>query len=238
MNKRALGLVLMMMGACAYGTGCGSSSNNNGGTGGATGTDGGGTGGKTDGGGTGGAPATDGGNDVPVSGDASDGGGAATFTQVFAILSNVATPTTDTAPGCAHCHDGLVPGSDAGATTLPHSMNFTDKMTAYNQLVGVDSLRCTADGGTDGGQLKRILAGNPALSVLVQKVRQGLGMGTACDGVQMPLNPVRPITDASPPDGSPPDAAFDAGTFMTHYMVSPAQLQTIESWVNAGAPNN
>jgi len=234
MKKRALGLLLMMVGACAYGTGCGSSSN--GGTGGATGT-----GGKTDGGGTGGVTGTggrtDGGGDVPVSSDASDAG-AATFTQVFAIISNVTTPTTDTAPGCAHCHDGLVPGSDAGATMLPHSMNFTDKTTAYNQLVGVDSLRCTADGGTDGGQLKRILAGSPGMSVLVQKVRQGLGMGAACDGVQMPLNPPRPITDAGPPDGSAPDAAFDAGFFMTHYMVSTAQLQTIESWVSAGALNN
>jgi hypothetical protein len=218
----------MIAAACGYGAGC-SSSNNNGGTGGAGGA---GTGGKADAG-TGG---TGTGGKADSGTDAGDAAAAATFTQVFAILSNVDTPTPDTAPGCAHCHDGLTPGTDAGATTLPHSMNFKDKATAFSNLVGVDSLRCTgADGGT---QLKRILAGNPGMSVLVQKVRQGLGMGQACDGVGMPLNLSRAITDAAAPDGSAPDAGFDAGFSMTHYMVTGAQLQTIESWVSAGALNN
>jgi hypothetical protein len=232
----------MIAAACGYGTGCSSNSSNNG-TGGTTGT-----GGKTDGGGTGGVTGTggagtggraDGGTDVPVTNpDAADAGGA-TFADVFAIISNVTTPTADTAPGCANCHDGINPTPDAGApTTLPHVMNFRDKDAAYADLVGANSnsIICAApaDAGADAAAgLKRVLAGSTDMSVLVQKLRAGLNMGgTLCGGGPMPRNRFAAAdggTDAGP------DAGF---VQLTHFAITTAQLQTIVAWVNAGALNN
>jgi hypothetical protein len=192
------------------------------GTGGAgmdAGTGGKGTGGKMDGG-----PDTS--TDTPV-----DGGGA-TFTEVFAIISDKSTATS---PGCATCHDGV--NTDGGAGTgLPHGMNFTTKAAAYAALVGVNSIRCPggADAGGDASTaaLKRVLAGNAAQSVLWQKVNQGVNpTQPACDNVPMPLNVPKAI------DGGATDGG-DAGFALTTYMVTAGQLATIQSWINAGALDN
>ena len=245
MKIRSLGFSLMIAGAAAYGAGC-SSSNNNGGTGGHA-PDGGGTGGHGTGGsgaggsgtggtGTGGAnpdakPDTPGDTpaDVPT---------VPTFSDVFAIISQSA----DNSPGCAHCHDGVAPNTDGGAaTTLPHLLNYTVKNTAYLQLVGsgndggapsgVDSIVC-ATAGDGGAALKRVNPGNADLSVIVQKLRQGLGMGTACGGGAMPRQIFVPA------DGGA-DAGADAGFVQgTHYAITQGQLQTIVGWINAGALNN
>jgi len=191
------------------------------------GTGGMGMGGKIDGG-----PDTS--TDTPV-----DGGGA-TFTQVFAIISDKSTATS---PGCTTCHDGV--NTDGGAGTgLPHGMNFTTKAAAYAALVGVDSLRCAggADAGGDASTaaLKRVLAGNAAQSVLVQKLMQGMtgatGMNsgicdTAANSLGMPIN-VPKANDGGATDGG------DAGFTLTTYMVTAGQLATIQSWINAGALDN
>ena len=157
----------------------------------------------------------------------------ATFTQVFnQILNNTTMPTAATSPGCANCHDGVpVDGGSANAM-ISHSINYRDKAAAYIALVGtaippvgVDSLRCP---GMDGGPaIKRVRPGNPDESVLVQKLRQGLGIGTACDGVAMPLN--IPL----PNDGG---AGTDAG--FTMHAITLDELNMVISWVNAGALNN
>jgi hypothetical protein len=257
MKTRALGLFLMVAGACTYGAGCGSSNNN--GTGGATGTGGHATGGATGTGGhatggatgTGGTTVVDAGNDIrtdtgpgtdvrpdvpadapadaptDVPTDVADAAVGPTFTQVFAILSNITTPSPDTAPGCANCHDGANTATDAAPTTLPHLLNFKDRNIAYSQLVGIPSLRCTtADGGT---AVMRVVAGSSATSILAQKLSQGLGMGTACDGVGMPLQ--RQVGADGGPDGG-----ADGGT--THYAITNAQLLTVTGWINAGARDN
>jgi hypothetical protein len=114
---------------------------------------------------------------------------------------------------------------------LPHVLNFKDKAMAYAMLVGVNSIRCGAvDGGT---ALKRVAAGSPDTSVLVQKLRLGRGVGTACDNVGMPLNLLVPA------DGGSDAAGVDAGFVpRSHYAISAAQLQTIEGWVTAGALDN
>ena len=243
MKTRALGFLLMMAAAGVYAVGCGSSNNNNGtggkGGSGTGGTGGSGTGGKATGGtdgGTGGAAgagmggkdaAADMAMDSPV-----DGNNAPTFTQVFAIISDKSTATS---PGCTTCHDGA-----AGATTLPHSMDFTTKTAAYAALVNVNSIRCagSGDAGTDGGDagagLKRVLPNSATQSVLVQKLMQGMGVTAGiCDTAApgMPINVQKPI------DGGATDGG-DAGFALTTYMVSAAQLTTIEGWINAGAMNN
>ena len=270
MNKRALGLFLMVAGACAYSAGCGSSGGG-GGTGGVTGTGGHGgaavggapgTGGH--GGATGGAPGTGGAGtdagtdvrpdvrpdvapdapadapadvprdvapdiaiDVPTDrpptdvapADAADGGGHATFTQVYAILSNVTTPTPTTSSGCKNCHSGM--GVDGGAPTmLPQSMDFSTKMNAYTALVNVDSLRCGSVDGSVG--LKRVAPNSPDTSALISKLRAGLGLGTACGGNPMPRNA--------------PGA--DGGPSLTMYAITMDQLNLIIDWINGGALNN
>jgi hypothetical protein len=228
-----------------------SSGNNNGGLGGAggsssggrgggagTGAGGAGTGGVAGTGGTGaGGSHADAGPDAPADGSSPDVPVAATFTQVFTqILNNTTMPTPATSPGCANCHDGMpVDGGSANAM-ISHSINYRDKAAAYIALVGtqipavgVDSLRCP---GMDGGAaIKRVRPGNPDESVLVQKLRQGLGIGTACDGVAMPLNiPV-------PNDGGA-DAGGDAGFSLTTHAITTDELNLVISWVNAGALNN
>ena len=262
MTKRAFGLFLTITGACAAGAGC-SSSNNNGGTGGVTGAVGGrgggggvaGAGGVTGvgGAGTGGVVAGTGGRGgagVDASVDAvadapsdtpsdvpSDALPAATFTDVFnQILNNTASPTADTSPGCANCHDGVTVDGGPAGPQIAHSINYRDKAAAYIALVGtaippvgVDSLRCP---GADGGAaIKRVRPGNPDESVLVQKLRQGLGIGTACDGVGMPIN----IT--VPADGGA-DAGPDGGFTMTHHAITQTELNLVISWVNNGAKND
>jgi len=255
MKTRAFGFLLMVTAAGVYAVGCGSSSPKTGtggagmdagtggkGTGGAAGAGVGGmgTGGKTDAGtggmGTGGK--MDGGPDTAT--DTPVDGGGATFTQVFAIISDKSTATS---PGCTTCHDGV--NTDGGAGTgLPHGMDFTTKAAAYAALVGVNSIRCAggADAGGDASTaaLKRVLAGNAAQSVLVQKLMQGMtgatGMNsgicdTAANSVGMPIN-VPKANDGGAPDGG------DAGFTLTTYMVTAQQLATIQSWINAGAPNN
>ncbi len=258
MKTRALGFLLMVAAAGVYAVGCGSS--NNSGTGGAgghsdagtggkgtggmgtagAGMGGMGTGGKMDGGtggmGTGGKvdagndTATDMATDTPT-----DTQTAPTFTQVFAIFTNVTTPTADTAPGCIHCHDGVIP--DGGQVRLPHSMNLADKAAAYTALVGVNSQRCAgSDAGADASPaLKRVLASNASQSVLWQKVNQDVNPAQlACDGVAMPLN-LANVVDGGPDAG---DAGpVDAG-FQTHYMVTADEVTTIMGWINAGALNN
>jgi hypothetical protein len=253
MTKRAFGLFLTIVGAGAFGAGCSSSSSNNG-TGGTTGA-----GGKVDAGSLGGAAGAgiggagvggaagarvdagldavaDAAADAPADAP-TDAAVTPTFTMVFnQVLNNVATPTPDTSPGCANCHDGVsVDGGPAGLV-ISHSINYRDKAAAYIALVGtaipavgVDSLRCPAADG--GAAVKRVLPGNPAESVLVQKLRQGLGMGVACDNVGMPLNPNVPA-DAGP------DAGADGGFTMTHHAITQAQLDLIVAWVTAGALNN
>ena len=114
-------------------------------------------------------------------------------------------------------------------------MNFTTKAAAYASLVGVDSIRCPggADAGGDASTaaLKRVLAGNAAQSVLVQKLMQGMtgamGMNsgicdTAANSLGMPLNVPKP-TDGGSTDGG------DAGFTLTTYMVTAGQLATIRS---------
>jgi hypothetical protein len=245
MKTRALGFLLMVAAAGVYAVGCGSSSPKTG-TGGAgmdAGTGGKGTGGAgmdagTGGKGTGGmgmGGKMDAGPDMATD-TPTDTQTAPTWTQVFAILSNVTTPTADTAPGCIHCHDGVIP--DGGQNRLPHNMNLADKTAAYNMLVGIDSIRCAGSdaGGDASAALKRVLAGNAAQSVLYQKLNQGVNpTQLACDGVAMPLNPLVPAdggTDAG-------DGGLDAGFVQsTHYAISSAQLATIMGWINAGALNN
>jgi hypothetical protein len=272
MTKRAFGLFLSITGACALGAGCSSSSNNGGlggitGTGGHAGAGGAGTGGAG-GAGTGGvagsgaggridagtdlaadtgpgtdaradtgtdaradaavdAPAVDAPADAPT-----DALAPATFTQVFnQILNNTTMPDPATSPGCANCHDGMpVDGGSAGQV-IAHSISYLDKAAAYTALVGaalpavgVDSLRCPA--GDGGPAVKRVLPGNPDESVLVQKLRQGLGIGTACDKVQMPLN--IPL----PGDGGGADSGF------TQHQITPAELDLVVRWVTAGAMND
>ncbi len=225
------------------------SSNNNGGVGGAGGSSTGGHDGGAGGAATGGAGGAgtggvgggaaggrlDAGPDVPADGntDAPVGDALipATFTQVFnQILNNTTMPTAATSPGCANCHDGMAVDGGNANQIIVHSLNYRDKAGAYTTLVGtqipavgVDSLRCP---GMDGGAaIKRVRPGNPDESVLVQKLRQGLGIGTACDGVGMPLN--IPL---------PNDGGADAG-FTTH-AITTDQLNLVISWINAGAINN
>jgi hypothetical protein len=255
MKTRALGFLLMVAAAGVYAVGCGSSNNSTGtggaggagtggkGTGGSggvgtggSGTGGMGTGGKADSGtdtstGTGGK--TDSGTDMATDMPA-DTQTAPTFTQVFAILSNVTTPDAATAPGCIHCHDGIIP--DGGQVRLPHSMNLADKAAAFAALVGVNSQRCAgSDAGADASPaLKRVLPSNAAQSVLWQKVNQFVNpTQQACDMVAMPLNPPTPV-DGGTVDGSPVDGGFT----MTHYAITAGQVDTIMGWINAGALNN
>ncbi len=231
------------------------SSSNNGGVGGAGGSSTGGSGGGAGGSGIGGAGGAgtggagggavggrlDAGTDVPADGNvdapAGDGPLPGTFTQVFnQILNNTTMPAPATSPGCANCHDGIpVDGGSAGLV-IAHSINYRDKAAAYTALVGtmipavgVDSLRCP---GMDGGAaIKRVRPGNADESVLVQKLRQGLGIGTACDGVGMPLN--IPL----PNDGGA-DAGPDAGFTVTTHAITMDELNLVVSWINAGALNN
>jgi hypothetical protein len=249
MKTQALGFLLMVAAAGVYAVGCGSSNNNNNGTGGAAGAGTGGRGGAAGAGqggaGQGGAAGAgtggkmDGGPDAPKdtpSDTPSDTPVAPTFTDVYAILSNITTPTADTAPGCLHCHDGVT--ADGGAaTTLPHSMDFSTKTAAFNALVGINSLRCP---GADGGAgLKRVLASNAAQSVLWQKLNQGVNGPSmpACDNVGMPINRLVPADGggADAGDGGSVDAGFVQAT---HYGITSAQLQMVMDWINAGAQNN
>jgi hypothetical protein len=175
----------------------------------------------------------DAGNDTPAGDTPADTQAAPTFSDVFAILSNVTTPNADTAPGCIHCHDGVI--ADGGQVRLPHSLNLADKTAAYAQLFNIDSLRCPADGGT---AVKRVLANNALQSVLYQKLAQGVNSTPlACDSVAMPLNPLTPVDGGSADagDGGAADAGF---VQLTHYAISSTQLATIMGWINAGALNN
>jgi hypothetical protein len=259
MKTRALGFLLMVAAAGVYAVGCGSSNNNNGtggaagaGTGGRGGAAGAGTGGAGTGGvGTGGrldagtdtakadtgtdTAKADTGTDTPVGDAPADTQAAPTFSDVYAILSNITTPTTDTAPGCLHCHDGII--ADGGAQVLPHVLNFSTKAAAFAALVGVDSLRCA---GVDGGAaIKRVLANNSGQSVLWQKLNQGVNGPSmpACDNVGMPLNRLVPADGggADAGDGGSVDAGFVPGT---HYAITTDQLATVMGWINAGAQNN
>jgi hypothetical protein len=179
----------------------------------------------------------DAGPDTPADAPSGDALVPATFTQVFnQILNNTTMPTPATSPGCANCHDGMpVDGGNANQM-ISHSINYRDKAAAYTALVGtqipavgVDSLRCA---GMDGGAaIKRVRPGNPDESVLVQKLRQGLGIGTACDGVAMPLN--IPL----PNDGGA-DGGGDAGFTLTTHAITADELNLVISWVNGGALNN
>jgi hypothetical protein len=243
MKTRALGFLLMVAAAGVYAVGCGSSNNNNG-TGGAAGAGTGGRGGAAGAGQGGAAGAGQGGRvdagtdtatDTPAGDAPTDTQTAPTFTDVYAILSNITTPTADTAPGCLHCHDGVI--ADGGAQTLPHVLNFSTKAAAFAALVGVDSLRCP---GADGGAaIKRVLANNSAQSVLWQKLNQGVNGSSmpACDNVGMPLNRLVPADGggADAGDGGTVDAGFVPST---HYAITTAQLQTVMDWINAGAQNN
>jgi len=232
-----------------------SSSNNNGGVGGAGGSSTGGRDGGAAGSGVGGAGGVGTGGagggaaggrldagmdvaaDVPTDAPTGDAAIPATFTQVFnQILNNTTMPTAATSPGCANCHDGIPLDGGSAGLVIAHSINYRDKAAAYTALVGtaipavgVDSLRCP---GMDGGAaIKRVRPGNPDESVLVQKLRQGLGIGTACDGVAMPLNiPV-------PNDGGA-DAGGDAGFSLTTHAITMDELNLVISWINAGALNN
>jgi hypothetical protein len=118
-----------------------------------------------------------------------------------------------------------VDGGDANQT-LQHAINYRDKAAAYTALVGtmlpaagVDSLRCPA--GDAGPAVKRVRPGNPDESVLVQKLRQGLLMGVACDGVAMPINIPLP-----------------GGVAFTHHRITQTQLDLVVAWVSQGAFNN
>jgi hypothetical protein len=85
------------------------------------------------------------------------GSGGATFTQVYGLIMM----------GCS-CH---VTGT-SGGLAMPN------KMTAYTNLVGMNSMSCS-------GQ-KRVVAGDPANSVLFHSVdRTNLG---SCMVPQMPRN--------------------------------------------------
>lgn len=93
------------------------------------------------------------------------GGGAATFTQVYALIMT----------GCG-CH---VSGSSGG-------LSMANKMTAYTNLVGVDSTACS-------GQ-KRVVANDPANSVLFHSVdRTMLG---SCRVPQMPAGGAAKLAQA------------------------------------------
>jgi hypothetical protein len=214
-----------------------------GGTAGHTGVGGSGAGGVA-GSGVGGR--VDGGTDAPADAAADATGDASsdvainpgTFSQVFSqILNNTTQPTPETSPGCANCHDGMpIDGGNANQM-ISHSINFRDKAAAYTALVGtmipavgVDSQRCPAADG--GPAIKRVRPGNPDESVLVQKLRQGRGIGTACDGVGMPLNILIPV------DGGSADAGPDAGFTPTQHAITADQLNLVVGWVSAGALNN
>jgi hypothetical protein len=188
----------------------------------------------------------DGGVDAPAdaTGDAGDASSdvavnPATFTQVFnQILNNTTQPTPETSPGCAVCHDGMPIDGGSANQMIAHSINFRDKAAAYTALVGtmipavgVDSLRCPAADG--GPAIKRVRPNDPDESVLVQKLRQGRGIGTACDGIPMPLNIPIPV-DA----GGGSDAGPDAGFTLTQHAITMDQLNLVVGWVSAGALNN
>ena len=175
--------------------------------------------------------------DVPADAPAGDAPAAATFTEVFMqILNNTTQPTPATSPGCANCHDGMPFDGGNANLMISHSINYRDKAAAYIALVGtmippvgVDSLRCPGEDG--GAAIKRVRPGDPDESVLVQKLRQGLQIGTACDGVQMPLN--IPVPNDGGADGGP-----DAGFSLTTHAITMDELNLVVDWIKAGALNN
>jgi hypothetical protein len=122
---------------------------------GAGGAAGGGTGGRSGAGGTGGMGGASGAAGGGMAGAAGGGSGAATFTQVYGLIM----------AGCG-CH---VTGTSGG-------LSMANKMTAYTNLVGVNSMACS-------GQ-KRVVASDPTNSVLFHALdRSMLG---SCNVPTMP----------------------------------------------------
>jgi len=96
-----------------------------------------------------------GGSGGATAGAGGTGGGGATFTQVYGLIMM----------GCS-CH---VTGNAGG-------LAMTNKMTAYTNLVGMNSTACSSQ--------KRVVAGDPATSVLFHSIdRTNLG---SCMVPQMP----------------------------------------------------
>jgi hypothetical protein len=141
--------------------------------------------------GTGGTPVTDAGvgTDGPV--DAA----APTLTQIWtSILGNMGAGT---APGCALCHNGNA-----------NRPNYATIALAYATLVGpagtgVASVSCPPG--------IRVTPSNAETSVLVNKLRAGLGLAAVCGGSPMPSG---------------------------GHAITLDQLHMIEAWINAGALNN
>lgn len=115
---------------------------------------------------------------------AGDTAGAATFTQVYMILSSK----------CGGCH----------TTGTSGNLDMKNKATAYGELVGKK-----AEGGAcSAGGMTRVIAGNAANSLLIHKLTM---MDSMVCGDRMP-------------QGRAP--------------LSMTELNTIRSWINAGALNN
>jgi hypothetical protein len=149
-------------GAAGVAAGTGASGASGGAGGAAAGA--GGAGGSTAG--TGGASGHSGQGGSSGAGQAGSGGsagGGATFSAVYKILMT----------GCmgATCH--------VGATRAGDGLAMTDKMTAFNNLVGANSVSCTGE--------KRVVAGDPMKSELVHTLDR-TQIGSCFNTPKMPDN--------------------------------------------------
>jgi hypothetical protein len=115
-----------------------------------------------------------------------------TFTKVYSdILSGA----------CVACHS-----PPAGVGNSAGALNMSSQALAYTNLQG-----SAAGSSCRGSGLERVVPGNAAMSLLVQKV-----------------------DSATPPCGTQmPDECGAAGTCL-----SAAQVQEIEDWINEGAKND
>jgi hypothetical protein len=121
-----------------------------------------------------------------AAGQAGSGAAAATFTDVYKIIMTNCAGST--------CH--------VGATRAADGLSMNDKMTAYMNLVGANSVSCSG--------LKRVVAGDAMTSELLNTLEHTRA-GTCANTPRMP-------------DGKP--------------MLSMADIDTVSSWITAGALNN
>ena len=258
MKTRALGFLLMVAAAGVYAVGCGSSNNNErhrrrgrrwhrrrGGAAGAghgrrghgrrghgRRTDA-GTGGKVD---TGTDTAkADTGTDTPVGDAPADTQAAPTFTQVFAILSNITTPTATRRRAARTATTASSPTAASGPVAAQHEPRRQGGgvrcavRRRFAPLPGRCGRRCQPRPQARAGEQRRA---ERALAE-AQSGRESVACwrATAC---AMPLNRADSSSTAAPCRRQ----CVDAGFTMTHYAITADQLTTIMGWINAGALNN